>query len=98
MLLKRTNFISSFLMQKNKRNALKSSGKNTNIVFGDLIDSEGYMKKIKTEKGYKFYEATNEQENDGYKYALYLPDESPYSLDYPEFQADNLQELSDFIR
>ena len=55
------------------------------------------MKKVKMEKGYAFYEATNGSENDGYKFALYLPGESPYSLDSPEFQADNLQELSDFI-
>lgn len=54
------------------------------------------MKKLRQYKGFKIYEATKETENDGYKYACYLKDQSTV-FDRPEWQADSEQEIVDFI-
>ena len=56
------------------------------------------MKKVKRFKGWSIYEAIKPDENDGYRYAAFLPDEGPDSLCSPEWQADNMTELTDFIK
>lgn len=54
------------------------------------------MKKVKTLKGWRIYEA-RANENDGYRYAAFLPDEGPDTMCSPEWQADSVNELVDFI-
>ncbi|MCD9025778.1 hypothetical protein [Cohnella silvisoli] len=54
------------------------------------------MKKIRKAKGWSIYEA-KAGENDGYRYAAFLPDESPNEMCSPEWQADSMNEIIDFI-
>lgn len=62
------------------------------------------MKKVKTVKGYSIFEQTEKeiQKNTNgstCKYLLFTPDEmeQPSGLRYYEFEADNVQELVDFV-
>lgn len=54
------------------------------------------MKRIKKFQGWSIYENFEKDEKE-YKYSAYLPDQSPLTLDDPEWEADNLQEILDFI-
>lgn len=55
------------------------------------------LRKIKKHVGWTIYEAFSKNENDGYKYAAFLPDDGPDVMGSPGWQADNLQEIIDFI-
>lgn len=58
------------------------------------------MKKVKTFKGWSIYRATTESDRidlENSEYGAYLPEQSPRTMDYPEFCADNVDELIDFI-
>lgn len=59
------------------------------------------MKKVKTFKGWSIYQATTENDRidlGNSEYGAYLPEQSPKAMDYPEFCADNVDELLDNIR
>lgn len=59
------------------------------------------MKKIKTFRRWSIYEATKKNDEDtfdGCKYAAYLPEESPHEYFPPEWCADSVKELMDFIK
>lgn len=57
------------------------------------------MLKIGKFKRWTIYQAETSQEADeiGGTFAAFLPETSPDSLDEPEWVADNLQEIKDFI-
>lgn len=62
------------------------------------------MKKIKTHKGFLIYERTEKEvekrEKQGiatYQFEVYLPEQSPSTMDYPDWEAGTLQECISFI-
>nr|WP_319487267.1 hypothetical protein [uncultured Caproiciproducens sp.] len=59
------------------------------------------MKKVKAFKGWSIYQATTEDDRldlENSEFGAFLPDESPIEMCYPEFCADKVSELLDFIR
>lgn len=54
------------------------------------------MRRLCNYKGFTIYQATKYTENNGYLFALFMPDTSP-KFDDPEWQADNTSELIDHI-
>ena len=62
------------------------------------------MKLVQKHKGYGIYEQTekeilNRDNGTSCKYLLFSPDEmeQPKALRFPEFEADNIQELIEFV-
>lgn len=59
------------------------------------------MKKVKSFKGWGIYQATTENDRISFEsceYAAFLPEESPHEFFSPEWCADSINELLDFIR
>lgn len=56
------------------------------------------MKKVKTIKSYviKEYNKTEQEERNGYKYGIFFTDEQD-NISASEFEADNIQELIDWV-
>lgn len=58
-------------------------------------------KRVKRFKGWSIYQATTDNDRIGFDncdFAAFLPEESPQEFFSPEWCADNIAELLDFIR